>query len=159
MTGYTKLFNSILTSTIWDEDCSTRILWVTLLALAGPNGEVEGSVPGLAHQARLSLAETEAALKKLQSPDAYSRSKEHEGRRIQEVDGGWLILNRAKYREKMNQDERREYRATWMRDKRASGREQPVNTREQTCTVCTQSEGESRDRVQSQSPETESKDH
>jgi hypothetical protein len=138
MTGYTKLYNSILASTIWDEDAATRITWITMLAMSGPDGTVEGSIPGLAHQARLSIAETEAALEKLKAPDPHSRSKEFDGRRIREIDGGWLIINRLKYRDKINGDERREYRAKWMRDKRAAEREQGVNSREQSEQTCTQ---------------------
>jgi hypothetical protein len=141
--GYTKLFSSILMSTIWDEDDNTRIVWITMLALSGADGTVEASIPGLARQARIGIPETEVSLKKLLGPDPYSRSKEHDGRRIAEIEGGWLILNRTKYRQKMNQDERREYRAKWMRSKRAVEREQSVNTREQTCTVLTQTETES----------------
>ena len=57
MTGYTKLFSSILASTIWDEDAPTRLVWITLLAMSDKNRTVEGSIPGLAHQARVSLAE------------------------------------------------------------------------------------------------------
>ena len=130
MTGYTKLFSSIVASTIWDEDPSTRLVWITMLAISNADGTVDGSVPGLAHLARVAIPETEAALKKLLAPDPYSRSKEHDGRRIKEVDGGWLILNRAKYREKMNADERREYRKNWMKDARTKEREQDVNGRE-----------------------------
>lgn len=109
MAGYTKLFSSILASTIWGEDDKTRIVWITLLAMAGKNGVAEGSAPGLANMARVSLQECEAALAKLSAPDKYSRTTEHEGRRIEAIDGGWLLLNHGKYRAKMNADERREY--------------------------------------------------
>jgi hypothetical protein len=146
MSGYTKLFNSIVTSTIWEEDKDTKIVWITMLALSGADGTVEASIPGLARMAHLSIEEVKGALEKLQSPDPYSRSKEHEGRRIREIDGGWFILNRAKYREKMNEDERREYRAKWMRESRA--REHGVNTREQTCTVLTQTESETESKTE-----------
>src|SRR6266568_4527809 len=142
MRGYTKLFNSILASTIWDEDKDTKILWITMLAMSDMQGKIEASIPGLAHLARIGVPETEAGLKKLLASDPYSRTKEHDGRRIAEIDGGWLILNRAKYREKMTADERREYRAGWMRNKRKDEREQGVNSREQTCTVLTQVEVE-----------------
>jgi len=144
MTGYTKLFSSILTSTIWDQDSDTRILWITMLALSDRNGEVGGSIPGLAHQARLPVAKVKAALTVLSNPDEYSRSKEHEGRRIKEIDGGWQILNRAKYREKMSADERREYKAKWARDDRVAKKcGLRVDTSGQTCTPLTQSESES----------------
>jgi hypothetical protein len=96
--GYTKLFGSIVASTIWREDDKTRIVWITLLALSDKDGYVAGSIPGLADLARVSIVECEQALEKLQQPDKYSRSPEHDGRRIEVVEGGWFILNRAKYR-------------------------------------------------------------
>jgi len=105
--GYTKLFSSIITSTIWQEDDKTRILWITMLALSDSEGKVEGSVPGLARMAKISVKECEKSLAKLASPDTYSRSKEHEGRRIKDVDGGWMLLNRVKYRDKTG--DRKEY--------------------------------------------------
>jgi hypothetical protein len=108
MTGYTKLFNSILASTIWREDDKTRLVWITLLALTDMNGVVEASIPGLADLARVSLEDCERALENLQKPDKYSRSKDHDGRRIETIDGGWLVLNRAKYRDKLSADDRRE---------------------------------------------------
>lgn len=109
MNGYTKLFGSIVASTIWREDNTTRIVWITMLALKDQNGVVEASIPGLADLARVKMDELLAALRKLQEADPYSRTKEFEGRRIEEVEGGWRVLNHRKYRDKLNQDERREY--------------------------------------------------
>ena len=109
MSGYTKLFSSILASTVWREDTVTRIVWITLLAMADKNGVAEGSVPGLADFARVSVEDARKALERLSAPDADSRSLEHDGRRIAKIDGGWQILNHAKYRNKMSADERREY--------------------------------------------------
>lgn len=109
MPGYTKLFNSILASTIWREDDKTRLVWITLLAMADKNGVAEGSIPGLADLARVSIEDCKDALSKLMSPDEYSRTTDNEGRRIKPVEGGWAILNHAKYRAKMSTDERREY--------------------------------------------------
>lgn len=107
--GYTKLFSSIVASTIWREDIATKVLWVTMLAMKNERHIVEGSVPGLAHLAGVSMEECEASLGKLIAPDPYSRNQDHQGRRIEAVDGGWLILNGEYYRKKMSQDERREY--------------------------------------------------
>jgi len=98
MPNYTKLFNSIITSTIWSEDDKTRIVWITMLAIADQNGEVQGSIPGLARIAGVSLQDTEAAINKFLSPDPYSRTPEFDGRRICKIDGGWELLNHAKYR-------------------------------------------------------------
>ncbi len=141
MTGYSKLFGSIITSTIWREDKETKILWITMLALKDKNGDVEGSVPGLADMARLTIEETEEALEKLRSPDPHSRTKENEGRRIEDVDGGWHVLNHQKYRDKMNADERREY----LRIKQAEHREKKstsVNKRKQKSTLSTHAEAD-----------------
>lgn len=99
MPNYTKLFNSIVTSTIWTEDDKTRIIWITMLAMSDKNGEVQASIPGLARLSGISIEDTEKAIKKLMEPDAYSRTPDHEGRRIQEIEGGWELLNHAKYRE------------------------------------------------------------
>ena len=110
MSGYTKLFSSILASTIWREDMETRIVWITLLAMAGKDGVAEASVPGLADFARVSVEGTRRALVKLTSPDPDSRTEDHAGRRIQAVDGWWLLLNHAKYRAKLSDIERREYK-------------------------------------------------
>ena len=109
MTGYTKLFSSILASTIWEEPKETKILWITMLALSDKNGSVQASIPGLATMSRLTIEETKTALERLGSPDEYSRSKENDGRRISTIEGGWLILNHAKYRDQMCSEERREY--------------------------------------------------
>ena len=110
MAGYTKLFNSILASTIWRASDKTRIVWITMLAMADKDGVVEGSIPGLSDFARVSLDDCEAALKELSEPDKYSRSEEFDGRRIEEIPGtGWQLLNHGKYRAKMSDDERREY--------------------------------------------------
>lgn len=119
MTGYTKLFGSIVASTIWREPHQVRIVWITMLALANKAGIVEASIPGLADLARVTVPECEEALKALSSPDEYSRTKDHEGRRITEVDGGWAVLNHAKYRAKMGADERREYLTEKKREARA----------------------------------------
>lgn len=110
-TGFTKLFSSITQSTVWQEPDHVRIVWITMLALADRNGEVQASVPGLAHSARVSLENTLNALQVLTNPDPYSRTKDNDGRRIEEVDGGWALLNHAKYRAKLSEEDRRAYKA------------------------------------------------
>jgi hypothetical protein len=108
MTGYTKLFNSIVTSTIWQEDLPTKVIWITLLAMSDSDGTVEGSIPGLARIAGVSVEECERSLATLQKPDRYSRTPDHDGRRIEAIAGGWFILNRAKYRDLIPLEQRRE---------------------------------------------------
>ena len=116
MSSYTKLFHSILDSSIWQESHQTRIVWVTMLAMADQHGEVQASVPGLAKRAGVTIREAEDALTILLSPDAYSRTPDNEGRRIATIDGGWEILNHAKYRFEASLEDRKEKAA--MRSKR-----------------------------------------
>ena len=103
--GYTKLFSSIVTSTIWVESDRTRIVWITMLAMADRNGEIQASVPGLARLAGVPIPDCEEALAKFIAPDRYSRTPDDEGRRIEKIEGGWALLNHAKYREMASRDD------------------------------------------------------
>lgn len=105
---YTKLFNSIVTSTVWQESSDIRVVWVTLLALADKNGEVQASIPGLANLANVSVADCKEAIAALSAPDEYSRTPDNEGRRIQAINGGWELLNYRAYRDKATDADRRE---------------------------------------------------
>jgi hypothetical protein len=109
MSGYTKLFSTIITSTIWREPKEIKILWITMLALADKNGMVEASVPGLSDMARLTVEETQEGLRVLLAPDAYSRTQIEGGRRILAMEGGWFLVNHEKYRDMLGVEERREY--------------------------------------------------
>lgn len=142
MAGYTKLFNSILASTVWNEPSDTRIVWITLLAMSGKNGIAEGSLPGLAVFARLPLEAVEVALERLSAPDRHSRSKEHEGRRIASVDGGWQILNHAKYRAQLGADERREYNRVKQAQYRKRGQMSPNVNHGEQCVDIAEAEAE-----------------
>jgi hypothetical protein len=106
--SYVKLFESILASTIWAESDQTRLVWITMLAMADRDGIVQASCPGLAHFARVSVPACEKALAVLARPDKDSRTKLHDGRRIKTIEGGWLILNYELHRERATKEERRE---------------------------------------------------
>lgn len=108
MNGYTKLFADIVTSTIWSENSDCRVLWITMLALKDRYNVCRATVPALAKFVGITAEETEAYLAKFQEPDKWSRSQEHEGRRIEPCEGGWLILNGEKYQDKLNAEDRRE---------------------------------------------------
>jgi hypothetical protein len=119
-TGFTKLFASLLDSTVWCENAPTKITWICMLAMSDRFGRVHASIPGLANRARVTIPEAEAALAKFLAPDTYSRTKDHEGRRIEEIDGGWRLLNYEKYRAMRDEEERRAYNREWMRQHRGS---------------------------------------
>lgn len=117
--GYTKLFGSILSSTIWLEEHHVVRVWIAMLAMKNIDGVVEAAIPGLAHVARVTTPQCEEALAKFLAPDPYSRTKDHEGRRIAEVEGGWLVLNHDKYRDKLDADDQRAKANERMRKYRA----------------------------------------
>jgi len=123
---FVKLDCGILNSTLWFERTS-RELFITALLMAEPHETTEplpqiainsldptgwevppgwyGFVPaasvGIIHRAQLQLGDdTLAALDSLGQPEASSRSKEFEGRRLVRVDGGFIVLNFIKYRDK-----------------------------------------------------------
>jgi hypothetical protein len=108
MNGYVKLFDSIFMSTVWQEDNPTRIVWITLLGKKDRDGIVEGSIPGLAHLARVTVEEAEAAINKFLAPDPHSRTSDYEGRRIEAIDGGWRVLNHEKYRDLLSREDKLE---------------------------------------------------
>ena len=120
MKPFSKLFASIVTSSIWTEDAETRVVWVTMLAICDADGDVWASVGGLAKAAGVSRDVCAVALAKFLAPDHDSRTKEHEGRRIEEIDGGWRLLNYRKYRELGRTEDRRQYFAAKKRESRAA---------------------------------------
>lgn len=106
-----------------------------MLAMKDRHGLIEASIPGLADMARLSVEDTLSALELLKAPDPYSRTKEHDGRRIEDTEGGWFVLNANKYRDTMNADERREYLRVKQAEYRAKKKLQtPVNKCQQVST-------------------------
>lgn len=119
MSGYTKVFTTLLDSTVWQLSKEARILWITMLLKKDGQQMVRAAVPGLAHAARLTIQETEVALKELQKPDRYSQSQEHDGRRVIARDGGWFVVNGAKYRDMLSAESRRAYKRQWQAEKRA----------------------------------------
>lgn len=109
MSGYfTKLDAGITDSTVWREPDTTRLVWITLLSMADLNGYIGASVPGLADRARVSLDACLQALECFRAPDKWSRSQEFDGRRIADVEGGWVLLNHAKYRALRDAEVRKE---------------------------------------------------
>jgi hypothetical protein len=120
--SFAKLFSSITESSLWSEDKSTRLLFVSMLARADATGYIEASIPGLARVSNLTMEETLASLKVLESPDPYSKDldehPDNEGRRIIKVKGGWLLINYESYRVQRGEEERRKYMRDYMRDYR-----------------------------------------
>ena len=123
--AFVKLDTGILHSTLWfARDC--RELFITALLMAEPR-EITESTPqlkvtaieptgftvppgwygfvraagiGIIRQAGMARDQGLKALVELGDPDTESRSAEFEGRRLVRVDGGYIVLNYIKYRER-----------------------------------------------------------
>ena len=99
MEFFVKVHKSMILSSIWDEDDATRLTWVTLLLMCDQHGYVGASITGIAHMARLTIEQTEAAMLRLLSPDPASRSKSNEGRRVVESERGYVLTNYVAFRD------------------------------------------------------------
>ena len=126
MAGYTKLFGSILESTVWLESPPVKVVWITMLAMAGRDGIVEASVPGLAKRAGVERAYCEQALNIFLAPDPDSRTPAFEGRRIEVVAGGWQLLNYDLYRHRASVDDAKAKAAARQRRHRERQKALPV---------------------------------
>ncbi len=99
MKNWAPLWNSIVESSIWDEPDVVMKVFVTMMAVKDSDHIVRKSAYQIAFLARKTEVEVLDALKVLSSPDTKRIGPQpHEGRRIQAVEEGWLILNGEKYR-------------------------------------------------------------
>ena len=96
---YNKLFTKILDSSIWSESVETRIVWLTFIAAMDEEGMVRFASPeNVSHRARVTLEAAKKAIEVLEGPDENSSDQDNEGRRLERVPGGWMVLNGKKYR-------------------------------------------------------------
>ena len=119
-TSFTKLDSGIVRSSIWMEPIATRVVWIAFLATCDKNGFVAASRSGMEHISNVPHDEFESAMRALESADPDSRTPDNDGRRIEKVSGGWIILNYALYRDKQYKSERREASRIAMAKKRAA---------------------------------------
>jgi len=138
--AFVKLDTKILDSTLWIER-DLREIFITALLMAeprefqGPTRQIEigrleftdftappgwyGFVPaaslGIINRAGVEREAGMEALRKLGEPEIESRSTDFGGRRMIRTDGGFLILNFMKYRDKDHTAAQRQKR---LRDRR-----------------------------------------
>lgn len=138
MAGYSKLDCGIVDSTIWCAPDDVFRTWIAMLAKTNAHGYVRVAIPAMAKLVGVTIERMEEISKILSSPDPYSRTQEHDGRRLEKVDGGWQILNYAKYREGLKQPdataaERKRRQRT--REREALSRNNPAECHGSTVTV------------------------
>lgn len=123
--AFVKLDCGLLDSTLW-LDRQARELFITALLMAEPYelrlpeaqievtelketgfvipagwyGLVRAAGPGIIRRAGMEDDIGTAALHRLGQPDMGSRTPDFEGRRLVRINGGYVVLNFAKYREK-----------------------------------------------------------
>lgn len=93
-----------------------------MLAMADAQGRVWASVPGLAKRANVPMPSAEQALTCFLSPDPHSRTEDFEGRRIEKIDGGWRLLNYAKFRAMKDSEAVLESKRRYINNRRAEER-------------------------------------
>jgi hypothetical protein len=125
MEYWNPIFSRIVDSSIWLEPDFVRIVFVTMLAKKDYDHVCRGSAFQISRWSNKTEAETLEALRILSEPDKRRvEPQPHEGRRIQKVLEGWLILNGEVYQNLMRGMNRREYKTKWQRDNRNSAKTQ-----------------------------------
>lgn len=119
MNTFAPLFQKILDSSIWSEPYHVRILWTAMLALKDSDHVVRYSPYQLHRRANITQKEVMDALKILSSPDTIrSDPQPYQGRRIEKVEDGWLVINGDKYEQEMRDVSRKFYKARKEREYR-----------------------------------------
>jgi hypothetical protein len=135
--GFVKLDAGILDSSIWALDAETRIVWITILAMADRNGLVRATAPGISVRARVSEDRTREALARFEAPDPDDRSGVDEGRRIRRVPGGYSIVNHGMYRA-VSEEDKVARRRLQLREAKARERERKRQLLSTNVNMCQQ---------------------
>jgi hypothetical protein len=118
-----------------------RVVWITMLALKDRTGFVGGSVVGLARVAGVELEEFQDAVKRLAAPDKHSQTRDNQGRRIEVVEGGWVVLNAELFENRMKEITKRVGNAKRQREFRKRNKQgKPLN--QETNTVKSVADGD-----------------
>lgn len=108
MNLWQPLWNTVVESSLWDEDDYVVKVFITMIACQDLDHIVRHNAYALSRKSRKTEAEVLEALKILSEPDAKRlEAQEHDGRRIKAVEEGWLILNGEKYQDLMKLEMRR----------------------------------------------------
>lgn len=93
-----------------------RVLFTTMLAIKDADHVVRFTAFALSRRANMPEKEVLDGLKVLSSPDKRRLEKQdYDGRRIEQVDGGWLVLNGQKYRDMLQTERRKAQQAAYQK--------------------------------------------
>lgn len=120
MDMYSPLFSKIVDSSLWREEDWVIKIFLTMIAKQDKDHVVRGSAFNIGEWAKKDEATALAALKVLAAPDTKRiEPQPFEGRRIERVEDGWLILRGAFYQDLMREVNRRRYKADHEAKRRA----------------------------------------
>jgi hypothetical protein len=127
---FSKLDSGITKSSLWSEPLHVRIVFISFLAEKDEFGFVSASRSGMIRVCNVTPEQFDEAEKILSMPDKDSKNPDNEGRRIEKVEGGWVVLNHASYRlpEDEKRDKRKEYMRDFMSKKRSTDLLTPANS-------------------------------
>lgn len=112
MDTWSPIWSKIVDSSLWEEPDFVVKVFMTMLAKKDADFIVRGNAYEIARWARKTEAEALKALEVLSRPDKRRlEPQEHDGRRIEKVEEGWLILNGEKYREAIRKIKRKQQQA------------------------------------------------
>jgi hypothetical protein len=116
---YSPLWSKVVHSSLWRENDAVVKVFLTMIAVKDSDHIVRLDAMGIGNLARKDEAETLRILAILQAPDTKRIEKQpFDGRRIEKVADGWLVLNGDKYREMMRTANRNAYQAQKQREYR-----------------------------------------
>lgn len=118
--SFSKLDSGITKSSLWSEPLHVRVVFVSFLAEKDENGFVSAAYSSMQRICNVTKEQFDEAIRILESPDPESRTADFEGRRLQKIEGGWIVLNHEKYRlpEQIKNEQRKEYMKNYMRERR-----------------------------------------
>lgn len=123
MNTWSPIFARIVDSSLWEEEDTVVKVFITMLAKKDADHVVRGSAYNIAQWAKKGEADVLRALEVLSKPDTRRiEAQPYEGRRIERVGDGWLILNGQHYEDLMRKANRREYKRQWQAEARAKVR-------------------------------------
>jgi hypothetical protein len=126
MERYTPIFSRIVDSSLWIEPDYVVKVFLTMLAKKDADEVVRGTAFNIASWAKKTEKEVIDALKILSSPDTKRLEPQpFDGRRIEKVEGGWKLLNGAKYQMEMQRINQRRRKTELQRFYRAQNHPLP----------------------------------
>jgi hypothetical protein len=121
---YGKIYEQTFTGSMYGSGSHIFAVWSYVIAHTKPDAMVELNPVALASMLGEDVSRIEQAIEHFKSPDAKSRSKEFEGRRlIQKGEFIYFVPQYHKYHGFANNKERREYFAQKKREQRQRDRE------------------------------------